>query len=59
VSEKIKVYISHKIMCDILGVEPAHSLSDIEVIYRPDAEMWLMTAITDEEVIEEATHDSK
>jgi len=32
-------------LCEILGVEleEGQSFGDIEVFYRPDAEMWLVT----------------
>lgn len=48
--KKVDIYLSHAELCEILHVTPEHSLSDVEAIYRPDAEMWLLTAKIDEDV---------
>jgi hypothetical protein len=38
----IKVFIDHKQLCEILDVTPSKCLANLELIYRPDAEMWLI-----------------
>jgi hypothetical protein len=46
--KKIDIYLSHEELCEILHVTSEHSLSDVEAIYRPDAEMWMLTAKLDD-----------
>jgi hypothetical protein len=51
----IKVFIDHKQLCELLDVDPKKCLGDLELIYRPDAESWLIigkVCDTPEEMIE-------
>ena len=40
--EEIKNYISHDDLCEFLQVDRKKGLANLEIIYRPDAGMWLI-----------------